>query len=303
MPNKTSSTNRRGSFKIAFCAERKILAFQWLDSRLVNFISSYPDFRITTIERRDGSMKREYPCPSALVHYQTNMGGVDRGDQIRSHFGGFASQSHFKKWYKKTLMAVLDCMLLNAHRLWNMSADNVRNTNRKKLERYEFLQFVAQELLEYETKSMVSPPATPGSPSRRSPRLLRHHDIVEAEGDKRCLVCGLEQTQYLREAKKLRLNDRSTKVQLQQANKGVRRKVAMCQQCGVCAHNFIMMHDRKFIHALFPNNMTCMDIFHSATGKEIWKIGEGRRKVVVNYQHEIVKQVRQSVADALQYQE
>jgi hypothetical protein len=32
------------------------------------------------------------------------MGGVDKGDQIRGHFGGFAAQSHFKKWYKKTLI-------------------------------------------------------------------------------------------------------------------------------------------------------------------------------------------------------
>ena len=31
------------------------------------------------------------------------MFGVDKGDQIRAHGGGFATKAHFKKWYKKCL--------------------------------------------------------------------------------------------------------------------------------------------------------------------------------------------------------
>jgi Transposase IS4 len=110
----------RGTLKMAHCPERNLAAFQWCDSKVVNCVSSYLNFGVSNVERQIGSNKRTFPCPSLLVHYQENMGGVDKADQIRSHFGGFTSQSHFKKWYKKAVMDVLDCMLINAMQLWNM---------------------------------------------------------------------------------------------------------------------------------------------------------------------------------------
>jgi hypothetical protein len=32
------------------------------------------------------------------------MFGVDKGDQMRVHGGGFATKAHFKKWYKKQFL-------------------------------------------------------------------------------------------------------------------------------------------------------------------------------------------------------
>jgi hypothetical protein len=74
------------------------------------------------------------------------MGTVDRADQMRAHFGGFAAQAHFKKWYKKVIMAVLDCMLLNGLVLWNLSAEKI--AGRQKLSRFEFFQVIAHADLE-----------------------------------------------------------------------------------------------------------------------------------------------------------
>ena len=39
--------------------------------------------------------------------------------------------------------------------------------------------------------------------------------------------------------------------------------------------------------------MTCMEILHSPTGKEIWKFGAS--KATVNYSHYIVDYIRRSV--------
>ena len=105
----------RGTMIKAYCRQRKLAAFQWCDSKVVNCVSTYLDMSTTQVKRQVGAEKKQFDCPSALRHYQENMGGVDKGDQVRGHFGGFAAQSHFKKWYKKTLMAILDCMLLNVN--------------------------------------------------------------------------------------------------------------------------------------------------------------------------------------------
>jgi hypothetical protein len=50
---------------------------------------------------------------------------------------------------------------------------------------------------------------------------------------------------------------------------GVRRRISTCKACDVHAHNTMLIKNRKFIQDLFPG-MTCMDILHSQTGKEIW---------------------------------
>ena len=96
-----SKSETRGKFKMAICREQQIAAYQWMDSRIVTFVSSYFDFRVSEVKRQVGPQQKSFQCPSAVVQYQKNMGGINKGDQMRSHFGGFAAQSHFKKWYKK----------------------------------------------------------------------------------------------------------------------------------------------------------------------------------------------------------
>ena len=88
---------------------------QWVDSKTVNFVSSYEDCGSGTVLRQVGSQKVEFVCPVPLIRYQMNMGGVDNGDKMRFQFGGFATHSHFKKWYMKSGFAVIDYMLLNSY--------------------------------------------------------------------------------------------------------------------------------------------------------------------------------------------
>ena len=58
---------------------------------------------IDTVTRRVGAKIVTVKCPSDIVQYQQNMGGVDRGDQHRVMGAGFANVAHFKKWYKRHL--------------------------------------------------------------------------------------------------------------------------------------------------------------------------------------------------------
>jgi len=79
------------------------------------------------------------------------MFGVDKGDQHRVTGGGFAQKAHYKKWYKKAFMAILDCMLLNTYVAWNMSVDDrrVRQLGRQKVSRHELYWSIAQSLLDF----------------------------------------------------------------------------------------------------------------------------------------------------------
>jgi hypothetical protein len=304
-------TSSRGSFKMALSSDSRVAAFQWSDSKIVNCMLSYLHFGVSSIQRQRGSTRQQFLCPSALVHYQHNMGAVDKVDQIRKHFGGLAAQAHFKKWYKKTLMAVMDCMLVNGLIMWNLSTERI--PDRRKMTRYEFLQVVAHALLIYKTELLVSPVNSPVVARRRRQETeddenseMDHHESIECVGRKpRCIVCNLEVSQYLyvlKTAKKESLNtvddqllNENRRMLVKRAYDGLRWYVAMCQQCGVFAHTVHLVANKKFIHNFFPGR-TCMQILHSTTGREIWKIRiREKKKVSVNYKHPIIAEVRRNV--------
>jgi Transposase IS4 len=189
---------------MGFCAASKVAVYQWCDSRVVNVVSTYLNFQITAITCQIGPQQAQFACPAAIRHYQENMGGVDKGDQFRSHFGGFASQSHFKKWYKKVLMAILDCMLLNALNMWNLSVDKV--PLHRKMKCFEFLQLLANELLHYKTEGLMSPLTERVHQApvamERGAMIGNGHTIIMSTKTIRCIVCSLELSQLEQLAKK-----------------------------------------------------------------------------------------------------
>jgi hypothetical protein len=167
------------------------------------------------------------------------------------------------------------------------------------------MQAVAYELLHYETKSLVSPMkmgrGVSHPDSYQGEEGLRDHQIVESAAGKRCLVCSLENNQYVSQARAMGLQ-RHCRAQeiIKLSFMGVKKAVCYCKDCHVDAHNFVMSRHTKFIHALFPG-MTCMQIFHSRIGSEIWKTrGRGRKKVITHYKHPLVEEVKRAVRQHLE---
>ena len=121
----------------------------------------------------------------------------------------------------------------------------------------------------------------------------------------RCVVCSLELNQiegHIREMRKAPLFQDGTAHAVETVQKarkvaetlrtGNRKAVARCLKCKVFAHSFLLDPTcHKKIHKYFPGK-TCMEIVHSDTGKEIWKIKEG--KATTNYGHTLVKEFRMS---------
>jgi hypothetical protein len=194
-------------------------------------------------------------------------------------------------------MAILDCMLLNALNMWNLSVDKVPLC--RKMKRFKFLQPLANELLHYKTEGRMSPQTERNHQApvamERGAMIGNGHTIVMSTKTIRCIVCSLELSQLEQLAKKNQ-GQRGMVLaeQLARAYHGVRKQVSYCTECGVGAHNCLLPREnKKNIHYIFPGQ-TCMDIVHSPMGKEICSINNsgGHWKVTVHRKHPIVEEVK-----------
>jgi Transposase IS4 len=321
MDLKKNNNTARGTYKLAVSKEFGVGCVQWVDSKVVNCVSTYLDFREKPVERQVGPEVTQLPCPHMLVLYQLFMSGVDRIDQMRAHGGSFASVSHFKKWYKKALFAVIDCMLLNGLHLWN--AVSVRYHRRKKLSRHKYMKIVSNILLKYKTKTMLSP-MRPSKKQKRTrfetpednQRVTNVEEERKEQGDhdgkdtkaakrnSKCLVCSIESSYVKACLSKLDKNKaKEVKSNLDKFGHGVRKSVSSCRVCEVNAHDRVLDEEcKRKIHAYFPANQSCMDILHSKLGKEIWNIGrdeDGKYWARARTSHPVIKALYGEIANEL----
>jgi hypothetical protein len=204
-----------------------------------------------------GQERKKVACPCSMMKYQTTIFSVDKGDQMRVQGGGFASKAHFKKWYKKQLLAILDCMLLNGLVAWNLACNErgARSSIKISLKRYQFMQSVAQSMLDYKDESEAGSAST--VPPSLAKALTRKYDLMDhlpmqCKKCRECTVCKLEVV---------------TKQRSWYA--GVKIGVSECSSCKCIAHAAIQQGSRRLIHQV-PQfaNMPCFNILHTDVGLE-----------------------------------
>ncbi|CAB9512517.1 unknown protein [Seminavis robusta] len=244
----------RGEYKIVADKVNRLLMMQWVDSKVVTMVSSMNDTTVGTVKRQVGPLARQLDCPRAMIRYQKTMFGVDKGDEIRAHFGGFSTKAHFKKWYKRVFLAILDIMMMNARIAWNLSAQEKASRNRNELKRHDFMLFIAECLLEYNEPEEDTSPA---GNSAIDP--MKDHIPLKpkkAATRNRCIVCRLENGKWF-----------DPKL----GESGTRSGVCVCSVCGVYAHNHVVEDSNRHIHKLQQfENMTCFQIAHHPDGLELW---------------------------------
>eukprot|EP00797_Seminavis_robusta_P022319 Sro354_g124780.2 (640) ;mRNA; r:32565-34484 len=249
------SKDARGEYRIVADKVNRLLMMQWVDSKVVTMVSSKNDTTVGTVKRQVGPIARQLDCPSAMIGYQKTMFGVDKGDEMRAHFGGFSTKAHFKKWYKRVFLAILDVMLMNAQIAWNLSAQEKASRNRNELKRHEFMLFVAESLLEYD-----EPEAITATKQTQEDPMKGHLPLQpkKASSRQRCIVCRLESGKYF---------DPTL------GASGIRSGLSVCSVCGVFAHNHIVTESDRHIHKLKQfQNMTCFEIAHHPDGLALWPI-------------------------------
>lgn len=70
--------------------------------------------------RKDG-LRVSVPCPHSVVTYNQNMGGVDRGDQLR---GYYCCRTKSRKFYKYIFHFLFDVSITNAFILYKNYSQN-----------------------------------------------------------------------------------------------------------------------------------------------------------------------------------
>ena len=259
----------------------EIIIGQWRDSKVVNFVSSEKNLKIGKVRRRQCNKLDKHTCPEVPVHCQQTMCGVDKGDRMRLHGGGFARKAHFKKWHKKAFLAVVDCMLLNSLVGWNLSSKEHRS-NRRELKRHEFFTWVAEAMLTHKDPTL----------NARSPEQVRDataslcvgtfaHRPKQAPNRSRCAVCKLDSN-----------CDKNAS--------GVMDATHCCAAptCGRTAHEGFLAAPRKIHNLQAFQGMTCFEILHSDVGKAVWKHKGAERATAkeklcsVNYGHPVVQDLR-----------
>jgi hypothetical protein len=97
----SKNKEERRAHKMMTDKMNKAQCLQWVDSKVVNAVTSLLSAEMSHVFRQKGNKKEKCSCPMAVQQHQTNMLGVGKGDQAWSHGGGFSRKAHFKKGTRK----------------------------------------------------------------------------------------------------------------------------------------------------------------------------------------------------------
>ena len=85
-----------------------LLFVKWQSSRIVYMMSTLHDESMQTVRKRGKDVSK----PSCVVAYNSNMGAVDRADQMLQPYDATRKT---RRWYKKLMLHLLQVSLLNAY--------------------------------------------------------------------------------------------------------------------------------------------------------------------------------------------
>jgi hypothetical protein len=190
---------------------------------------------------------------------------------------------HFKKWYKKVYLAVLDCMMLNSLIAWNLSVNELKRSGRRHLKRHEFFQYIAQSMLNYRERT-GNGPTTPEQIRESTSHLFVgdtvHIPTQASSRHIRCIVCRLE---WHWKAKEL-------------GQGGMSSGVGTCKCCDISAHTAMPRSSNRKIHQLpIFRNLTCFQIAHTPEGLDLFRrVQSGKGSFQVNYKNPIYLELRKA---------
>ena len=198
---------------------------------------------------------------------------------MKAHGGGFSREAHFKKWYKKVYLTILDGMLLNALIVWNDSAEELQLV-RPVFQRNDFYLYFSQVMSEMKNLDQSILPRKLRPSSLDSAPC--HVPVIPKNLQVKCTVCKLENGQGLG-GKAL-------------GEKGLTQNVATCSECHVSAHAVVPEVKRK-IHGLNVfKSITCFEIIHTRHGCCLWEHRDptgNARGIAPQPSNEIYKELRQ----------
>ena len=122
--NLSPTSNKQDELLVLYDEIHRVLAIQWLDQKVVCCISTLDETGLIPAEQKKGNDLLQLSVEISLNHYQDGMGGVNHGDQYHETVAGFASKSHYKKWYKQPFL-VFKIFILNSFSASNIFTSDI----------------------------------------------------------------------------------------------------------------------------------------------------------------------------------
>lgn len=157
-----------------------IMVAKWKDKRVVTYMSTEFENTMAISNNRHGQ-PRSKPLP--IIHYNAEMKGVDRSDQMASYY---PCNHKSLRWYKKVFVHVIQMYMINAFRLYRFA-----NTN-SSMTLYDFRLQVIKALLPPKDQQ-ITPPRRPLEVGHVVSLRPSNVDGRRVFG-KRCRVCYQEGT-------------------------------------------------------------------------------------------------------------
>ena len=134
------------SYRFASSSTHNLTAVWWKDRKDVFVMSTLHKTAVEEVMKRPkgAKEKKSTPCPSMIVDYNQNMGGVDLTDQYLSYYS--LTTRRTLKWWKKVFWRLIDICVLNS---WVIYRSNFPNStiNTHKLFRLKLIEELVQPLL------------------------------------------------------------------------------------------------------------------------------------------------------------
>ena len=103
-----------GTYRFATTSGKKLTAVWWKDRRDVYVMSTLHSNSVELILKRPkgSQQKQPMPCPTMIVDYNNNMGGVDLTDQQLSYYSMTTRRT--LKWWEKVFWRLVDICIVNS---------------------------------------------------------------------------------------------------------------------------------------------------------------------------------------------
>lgn len=187
----------RGAFVSA--QQNQLLALAWRDRKVVYLLSTIHTNSVTEVSRRirenNRFTRKIFPCPQGVSDYTTNMGGVDRADQL---CGYYLTDRKGHKWNIKLFFYMMEVCKVNAFILMKQSC-NHQPQGQQQLSLLDFTLQLAEGLIGQHANLSKR-----GRPSLQPLETRLHSRCMPGAFPTRswCFVCTKRVRQGLQEAKR-----------------------------------------------------------------------------------------------------
>lgn len=127
--------------EVRFRQSGNLLATVWKDKRQIALVSTNSSATTDTVQRRAKGGPIEKTIPNAVSNYNTNMGGVDLNDQLRSYY---TIGRKSVKWWRCCFFYLLEVAVLNSYIIYK---NTPRPAGEKVLDHFQFHLEVARSFM------------------------------------------------------------------------------------------------------------------------------------------------------------